>query len=364
MSSNSEIFLLWMVGDIAGADHCGGAVPAQPDPSDRAACRCGGEFRQGPRRAELPSAWRARSPPGVAGLHRDENRASSARWSSARPCWPASRHDLRTILTRFKLELALIDDQAPEVEAMRTDVDEMARMLEAYLAFARGDSGEQSAPTDMGAFLNELQADAERNGHWTTVTFQRPSDRDGAAGGVQALHREPGVECGAVCEIRIVADRPSRSPLSARSRSTITVPAFRPNMRDDVFKPFLRLDDARNQDEGGTGLGLAIARDIARSHGWRHHAVRTARMGRPARYGARAGVVCCGGRSECLQQRMKIQRCRGLSLTSPACGEVGERSSAGRGHSLLPRLLSPPSPNPPRKRERETGCGRSSSSVD
>jgi two-component system osmolarity sensor histidine kinase EnvZ len=38
-------------------------------------------------------------------------------------------------------------------------------------------------------------------------------------------------------------------------------------MRDDVFKPFLRLDDARNQDQGGTGLGLAIARDIARSHG-------------------------------------------------------------------------------------------------
>jgi two-component system osmolarity sensor histidine kinase EnvZ len=38
-------------------------------------------------------------------------------------------------------------------------------------------------------------------------------------------------------------------------------------LREDVFKPFLRLDDARNQDEGGTGLGLAIARDIARSHG-------------------------------------------------------------------------------------------------
>ena len=57
-------------------------------------------------------------------------------------------HDLRTILTRFKLELALIGD-SPEVEAMKKDVDEMARMLEAYLAFARGDSGEQSAPTDM-----------------------------------------------------------------------------------------------------------------------------------------------------------------------------------------------------------------------
>ena len=52
---------------------------------------------------------------------------------------------------------------------------------------------------------------------------------------------------------------------------TVTVdddgPGIPSGMREEVFKPFLRLDDARNQDEGGTGLGLAIARDIARSHG-------------------------------------------------------------------------------------------------
>ena len=65
-------------------------------------------------------------------------------------------HDLRTVLTRFKLELALLGD-SPEVEAMKKDVDEMGRMLEAYLAFARGDTGEQSAPTDMADFLDELQ---------------------------------------------------------------------------------------------------------------------------------------------------------------------------------------------------------------
>ena len=79
-------------------------------------------------------------------------------------------HDLRTILTRFKLELAFLGD-APEVEAMKKDVDEMARMLEAYLAFARGDSGEPSAPTDMAAFLEELKTDAERNGHTSRVVF-------------------------------------------------------------------------------------------------------------------------------------------------------------------------------------------------
>jgi len=56
-----------------------------------------------------------------------------------------------------------------------------------------------------------------------------------------------------------------------RNRLRITVddngPGIPANMREDVFRPFFRLDEARNQDEGGTGLGLAIARDIARSHG-------------------------------------------------------------------------------------------------
>jgi two-component system, OmpR family, osmolarity sensor histidine kinase EnvZ len=64
-------------------------------------------------------------------------------------------HDLRTILTRFKLELALLGD-TPEIDGMKKDVDEMAAMLEAYLAFARGDMGEQPAPTDIAALLEEL----------------------------------------------------------------------------------------------------------------------------------------------------------------------------------------------------------------
>src|SRR4030081_2542061 len=80
-------------------------------------------------------------------------------------------HDLRTILTRFKLELALIGD-SPEVDAMRKDVDEMSAMLEAYLAFARGDSGEIAQPTDMTMALEELRSDAERNGHAATVAFR------------------------------------------------------------------------------------------------------------------------------------------------------------------------------------------------
>ncbi|HWN51200.1 MAG TPA: ATP-binding protein [Xanthobacteraceae bacterium] len=173
-------------------------------------------------------------------------------------------HDLRTVLTRFKLALALIDD-SPETDALKKDIDEMSRMLEAYLAFARGDSGEPSAPTDMAAFLEELKTDAERHGHRTTVQFHgypvatvRPDAFKRCLGNLVSNATR------FAAAIAITGHRDHRY-------MTITVdddgPGIPPNRRDDVFKPFLRLDDARNQDEAGSGLGLAIARDIARSHG-------------------------------------------------------------------------------------------------
>ena len=141
----------------------------------------------------------------------------------------------------------------------------MSRMLEAYLAFARGDSGEQSALTDMGEFLQELKSDADRNGHQSNVNFYgdpivsvRPAAFKRCLGNLvsnAARHGE---------SISITGHRDHRW-------LSVTVdddgPGIPPQLREEVFKPFLRLDDARNQDEGGTGLGLAIARDIARSHG-------------------------------------------------------------------------------------------------
>src|SRR5918912_200094 len=66
---------------------------------------------------------------------------------------------------------AMLAGDSHEVDAMRKDVDEMSAMLEAYLAFARGDSGENAQPTDMSAALEELRSDAERHGHKATVAF-------------------------------------------------------------------------------------------------------------------------------------------------------------------------------------------------
>jgi len=173
-------------------------------------------------------------------------------------------HDLRTVLTRFKLELALLQDSG-EAEAMNKDVDEMSRMLEAYLAFARGDAGEQSASTDMAALVEQLKADAERDGRNVTVAFR----------GTPIVTVRPNAFKRCLANLVSNAARYGKSISITGQRDhrwlIVTVdddgPGIPSGMREDVFKPFLRLDDARNQDEGGTGLGLAIARDIARSHG-------------------------------------------------------------------------------------------------
>jgi two-component system osmolarity sensor histidine kinase EnvZ len=173
-------------------------------------------------------------------------------------------HDLRTVLTRFKLELALIGD-GPEVEAMKKDIDEMSRMLEAYLAFARGDAGEQSEATDMALFLEELRADAERHGHQAVANFHgypvvtvRPNAFK------RCLANLVSNAARFAATIEITGQRDHRYLTITVDDDGSGIPA---HLREDVFKPFLRLDDARNQDEGGSGLGLAIARDIARSHG-------------------------------------------------------------------------------------------------
>lgn len=173
-------------------------------------------------------------------------------------------HDLRTILTRFKLSLALMEETA-ELEALKGDVDEMTRMLEAYLAFARGDTGEKTQPTDIRALLEALKSDAERQGHSTRIDISGDPTVDVRPDAFKRLLANlVGNAARFGGTIAINADHAGRW-------LTVTVdddgPGIPPDLREEAFKPFVRLDEARNQDEGGTGLGLAIARDIARAHG-------------------------------------------------------------------------------------------------
>jgi two-component system osmolarity sensor histidine kinase EnvZ len=173
-------------------------------------------------------------------------------------------HDLRTILTRFRLSLAVIEDST-EIEPLQQDIDEMQALLEGYLAFARGDGGELTKLTNLRSTLEELRAGAERHGGRLSIELKgdlnvkvRPLAMKRCVGNLVANAQRYGGN------VVVAAGREHRFV-------TIHVdddgPGIAPEHREDVFRPFLRLDEARNQDVGNSGLGLAIARDIARGHG-------------------------------------------------------------------------------------------------
>ncbi len=173
-------------------------------------------------------------------------------------------HDMRTVLTRFRLELAVVED-GPEVEALRRDVDELQRMLDAYLSFARGDEREQPALIDVSEVLGELAADARRRGKHASATFSGPP--------IVQVRPDSFRRCLANLVANAARYGNTIELSGAREPRWLTVhvdddgPGIPSDKRDDVFRPFLRLDDARNQNETGTGLGLSIARDIAGTHG-------------------------------------------------------------------------------------------------
>ncbi|MCS0493820.1 ATP-binding protein [Ancylobacter sp. MQZ15Z-1] len=175
-------------------------------------------------------------------------------------------HDMRTILTRFKLELALIGD-TDETEALRNDVDELQRMLEAYLAFARDDTtGEAPIMADIARIIDDTRHNAERQGADVSARFVGDDT-------LVMIRPDAFRRCLAnlVGNARRHAKRIEITGTRDERWLTVTVdddgPGIPPSRRDDVFRPFVRLDDARNQDAGGSGLGLTIARDAARAHG-------------------------------------------------------------------------------------------------
>lgn len=176
-------------------------------------------------------------------------------------------HDLRTILTRFKLELALLDD-TPETRALSSDVDEMQHMLEDYLAFAKGDGGEEAKPTDLKELLEEIVDDASIYACSIELKIRKskgdiilPLKRQALKRAIMNL-----VTNAARFGDRVVI-RVAPEGRWVRIEVDDDGPGIPEAERENVFRPFYRLDHARNQDEGNSGLGLVIARDIAKSHG-------------------------------------------------------------------------------------------------
>ena len=173
-------------------------------------------------------------------------------------------HDLRTPLTRMRLQLAMLNDDAA-AEELNADLLEMEKMIDGYLTFARGEGDETAVSTDLSALVEGAVAGWQRNG--TKIDchvegkLELPVKRD-------AMRR---------CLNNLISNAHRHGDhiwVGAGKRNDsieITVdddgPGIPADQRQHVFRPFIRLEESRNPETGGTGLGLAIARDIARSHG-------------------------------------------------------------------------------------------------
>ena len=174
-------------------------------------------------------------------------------------------HDLRTPLTRLRLELALAPPFKRQA-AMKGDLDEMEHMIDEYLAFARGEAGEAPQTVSIVDLLTTAGDDARRAG--ADVQVDAPESLT-ASLRLMAFKR-------ALSNLASnAAAHGEHVRLTARALPSggleITVEDDGPGIPDDLheeaFRPFSRLDASRNQNRKGVGLGLAIARDVVRGHG-------------------------------------------------------------------------------------------------
>ena len=178
-------------------------------------------------------------------------------------------HDLRTPLTRVRLQLAMLADAHPgsrqEITESEQDLLLMEHMIDEYMAFARGQGGEAPVSTDLAEIIDDVAGDARRRGSPIVLEVERPL--------VLALRPNAIRRC-LTNLVENAMHHGARVAISATRRDDVVSvaveddgPGIPVDQREDVFKPFFRLDSARNPRTGGAGLGLSIARDVARGHG-------------------------------------------------------------------------------------------------
>lgn len=174
-------------------------------------------------------------------------------------------HDLRTPLTRLKLGLSLIEEE--EAELLLQDVDEMERLLDVFLSFARDAKEGDPEEVDPFALVERIVQDSARSGHDVTLVSCEGSGVASfrVVGVRRAIENIIGnaVRYGSKAEVSVVM-----TDKYLRIRVEDDGPGIPEDAREEAQKPFTRLDPARNQNKGtGVGLGLAIAADVARAHG-------------------------------------------------------------------------------------------------
>jgi two-component system osmolarity sensor histidine kinase EnvZ len=174
-------------------------------------------------------------------------------------------HDLRTPLTRLKLELALAEPSKRTAE-MKGDVAEMEHMIDEYLAFARGEGGEAVEIVRLRDLIEEVSQGAVRAGAEVSVEADPELMAEVRPNALKRALSNLVMNAAVHGEHVAVAARP-------RSQGGVEIlvdddgPGIPEDRYEEAFKAFGRLDEARNQNAKGVGLGLAIARDVARGHG-------------------------------------------------------------------------------------------------
>jgi two-component system osmolarity sensor histidine kinase EnvZ len=174
-------------------------------------------------------------------------------------------HDLRTPLTRLRLEAALAQP-GPQIEAMKRDLLEMEHLIDEYLAFARGEGGEMVEQVGVRRLIDEVSEGALRAGAQVAIAADPAL---AAAARPNALKRAlsnlvmNAAAHGEHIEVAAHNDRNGGLEICIDDDG----PGIPPERYEEAFRPFARLDEARNQNVKGVGLGLAIARDVARGHG-------------------------------------------------------------------------------------------------
>ena len=171
-------------------------------------------------------------------------------------------HDLRTPLTRLKLQLAMLK-QKDLSEKMSKDIDEMEKMLNDYLQFAKTQVQESTSKIDLMVLLNSIKN--QLNNEKLTISNKDSIELEGRP---TALKRsfENIIHNGLIYGNRVLVDVQKRN-----NRAIIIIEDDGPGIPEDqyknVFKPFFRLDKSRSLNLSGVGLGLAIVEDIINSHG-------------------------------------------------------------------------------------------------
>ncbi|TPK01715.1 two-component sensor histidine kinase [Mesorhizobium sp. B2-5-9] len=264
-ASNTHIFLIWMVGTSLVLLMI--AIPflrnqIRPILALAAAAESFGKGRPMPRDFRPRGAEEVRR----AGFAFIQMRERIERQIEQRTAMLTGvSHDLRTILTRFKLQLALAGGKAETKAALDQDIEDMQSMLEGYLAFAKGEASEDPGRFDLEAYFQKLGEEANlRKCRLSTTLSGDPTVHVRPNAFARLLSNVIGNAFRYARTVEVTADHGRGSLLVTVDDNGPGIPADR---REDVFKPFVRLDEARNLDASGTGLGLSIARDIARSHG-------------------------------------------------------------------------------------------------